>query len=131
MTASYAAEHYGAQMYLPKGDDPDTAMLYYRWHTQILHTGEFRTSLEYLSHCNLWQGSFDRDQKALVARLIQIPGVPVHDAKEAEKAILAGELKRLGRDEFDRLQALRAQRKREDEAWEARKRRPPDRDPTR
>ena len=121
MTAEFAAANYGAQMYLPKGDDPDTAMLFYRWRTEILNTGEPRTRLEYLSHCNLWQGSFDRDCDALVAKLVQIPGVPVHDPKAAAKALLADELKRWGKDEFNRIQELRAQRKREYEEQDARR----------
>lgn len=116
MNSDQAAEHYGAQMYLPKGDDPSIAMLFYRWHTEILNTGEFRTSLEYLSYCNLWQGSFDRDREGLVKKLVQIPGVPVHDAKAAAEAIRKRELKEWGRDEYARVTAARAANKAKEEA---------------
>lgn len=116
MNSEQAAALYGAQMYLPKGDDPNTAMLFYRWHTEILHTGEFRTCLEYLSHCNLWQGSFDRDREGLVAKLVQIPGVPAHDPKAAAEAIRKRELKEWGREEYDRITAARAANKAKEDA---------------
>lgn len=119
MTAEKAAELYGAQMYLPKGGDTDIAMLYYRWHTSVLNTGEFATRLQYLSHCNTWQNSFDRDREKLVAKLVQIPGVPAHDPEAAAKAIAAEELQRWGRDEYDRIQALRATYKEQEDRREA------------
>jgi hypothetical protein len=122
VTAAQAAENYGAQMYLPKGDEPDVVVLFYRWHTEILNTGEFRTRLEYLTFANLWHGSFDRNQDALVARLVQIPGVPVHDPKASEEAIRAAELHRLGKDEYDRITALRAANKEKEDRREAARR---------
>ena len=108
MTDQQAAENYGAQMYLPKGDDPDVAMLFYRWHTVILNTGEFRTNLQYLSFCNLWQNSFTKEQKKLLKKLKQIDGVPEHDIAAAEKAIAEKELKLWGAAEYERMSRIRS-----------------------
>jgi hypothetical protein len=122
VTAQQAAEIYGAQMYLPKGNEPEVAMLYYRWHTIVTNTGEFVTALQYLSHANLWQGSFERDREKLVAKLVQIPGAPVHDPKAAAAAITADELKRWGKDEYDRITKLRAANKEREDRREAARR---------
>jgi hypothetical protein len=122
VTDQEAVGRYGAQMYLPSPRDKTgkTRALYYRWHTRILNTGEFVTCLQYLSFADTWQGSFDRDRDSLVASLVQIPGVPVHDPKAAAEAIAADELKRWGKDEYDRITKLRAANKeryaREEEA---------------
>lgn len=115
MTDQQAAEHYGAQMYLPKGDEPNVAMLFYRWHTEILNTGEFRTNLQYLNFNCFWENSFDRDQEGLIKKLKQIDGVPAYDRAAAEKAIREKELKLWGKDEYERITKLRAENKRRDE----------------
>lgn len=123
MTDQQAAEHYGAQMYLPKGDEPDVAMLFYRWHTDILNTGEFRTNLQYLNFNCFWENSFDRDQERLIKKLKQIDGVPAYDRAAAEKAIKEKELKLWGKDEYERITKLRAENKRRDEALYGNKKR--------
>ena len=79
MTAQQAVAR-GAQMYLPHRGDPTgaTPQLFYRWTPTKCNDGTVHVGLEYLSHCDLWQGSnistkaeqltFARD------RLIPIPG---------------------------------------------------------
>ncbi len=96
-------------MYLPKGDDPDTAMLFYRWHTEILYTGEFRTNLQYLNFNCFWENSFDRDQERLIKKLRQIDGVPTYDRAAAEEDIKEKELRLWGQEEYDRITQLRAE----------------------
>ena len=68
MNAPKSATHY-----LP-APDGSPQMFYrvgsYTYHPK--HGGETVPALEYFSSFNIWQGSFDRDRAALLAKLVKI-----------------------------------------------------------
>lgn len=66
MNAPKSATHY---LPAPNG----TPQMWYRVGTVKLNTGEIRPTLEYLGHCNTWQGTNARNHQEQIAKLIQIP----------------------------------------------------------
>lgn len=63
-----------ATHYLPNPDG--SVAMWYRVGTLTYHPkhgGETVPTLEYLSFCNIWQGSGDRDRAGLLTKLVKIP----------------------------------------------------------
>jgi hypothetical protein len=66
MNAPKSATHY---LPSPNGQP----QMWYRVGTVKLNTGETRPTLEYLSHCDIWQGTNARDHQEQLSKLVPIP----------------------------------------------------------
>lgn len=126
MTARQAAEQHGAQMYLPHGIEPDTAVLFYRWAPEINHCGEIHKSLQFLNFNNSWQASFTHEPEEEYARLrlIQIDGVPPYDHAVACRKLISDEMTRMTPEQYRGLQAARERNRREEQKRSERRHRP-------